>query len=69
MAEERFEVSYREPGVEKEIPGVSGKTIESAWARPVLLAGGIGSPGAVSGVAGDQPRRATEGNLRRMGCN
>ena len=28
-----------------------------------------GSPGAVSGVAGDQPRRATEGNLRRMGCN
>jgi hypothetical protein len=30
MAEERFEVSYRDPGVEKEIPGVSGKTIESA---------------------------------------
>jgi hypothetical protein len=26
----RFEVSYREPGVEKEIPGLSGKTIASA---------------------------------------
>ena len=30
MAEERFEVNYREPGVEKEIPALSGKTIESA---------------------------------------
>lgn len=29
MTRKRFEVNYREPGVEKEIPGLSGKTIVS----------------------------------------
>lgn len=30
MAGERFEVNYLQPGVEKEIPGLAGRTIESA---------------------------------------
>ncbi len=56
MGRERFEVSYRESGVEKEIPDLSGKMIESA--KVVHK----GSEGYVT-------LRFTDGVVKRFGYN
>jgi len=56
MARERFEVSYREPDVEKEIPGLSGKTIESAKV-------------VHRGSEGYLTFRFTDGTVKRYGYN
>jgi hypothetical protein len=56
MTEEKFEVSYREPGVEREIPDLAGKTIASAKVTHK------GSEGYVT-------LRFTDGVVRKFGYN
>jgi len=56
MARERFEVSYCEPDVEKEIPDLSGKTIESAKV-------------VHKGSEGYLTLRFTDGTVKRYGYN
>ncbi len=56
MIEERFEVSYRETGVEKEILYLSGKVIESAKV-------------VHEGAEGHVTLRFADGVVRRFGYN
>lgn len=56
MAKERFEVCYSERDVEKEIPDLSGKTIESAEV-------------VHKGSEGYLALRFTDGTVKRFGYN
>ena len=56
MGKKRFEVSYTESGLEKEIPGLSGKTIASAKV-------------VHRGADGHLTFRFTDGTVKRYGYN